>query len=176
MTEQKMKQVVYYYDEEVGNFCYGGGNPMRPHRARMVFSLLKHYGLLKHVSLHRPIPRTFDELTAFHADGKGWAVWSSTRTVAGLTGAHAKHLLGPWQTPRGWLCDLTFCCNMHTDYIEFLRTVTPNNAEEYQNQLRRFNMGMIGDVDCPVFDGCYDFCAVSVWLCHLLAHARLPEM
>jgi len=85
---------------------------MRPHRARMVFSLLKSYGLLKHVSLHRPTPRSFEQLTEFHAD----------------------------------------------DYIDFLRTVTPNNAEDHMNQLRRFNMGQIGDVDCPVFDGVYEFC------------------
>lgn len=61
----------YFYDEEIGNFCYGGGNPMRPHRARMVYSLLNGYGLSKGMKIHRPEPRSFDQLTEFHADGEG---------------------------------------------------------------------------------------------------------
>lgn len=50
------------------------------------------------------------------------------------------------------------------DYIDFLRVVTPGTAEESLNQLRRFNMGQIGDVDCPVFEGVYEYCQVSLWL------------
>lgn len=46
------------------------------------------------------------------------------------------------------------------DYIDFLRSVTPGNAEDHLNQLRRFNMGQVGDVDCPVFDGVYEYCQV----------------
>ena len=30
----KDRQVAYLYDEEIGNYSYGGGNPMRPHRWR----------------------------------------------------------------------------------------------------------------------------------------------
>ncbi|GBG32289.1 Histone deacetylase [Hondaea fermentalgiana] len=42
----------------------------------------------------------------------------------------------------------------HTDdYINFLRTVTPDNMDQYVRQLQRFN---VGD-DCPVFDGMFDF-------------------
>ncbi len=71
MAVAKQERVVsYFYDEEIGNFCYGGGNPMRPHRARMVYSLLKSYGLAKNMMVHRPEPRSFDELTEFHADGE----------------------------------------------------------------------------------------------------------
>ena len=64
----------------------------------------------------------------------------------------------PWEA-RKWTAmgDLGL---VRADYIEFLRAVTPNNAEDNMNQLRRFNMGQIGDVDCPVFDGLYDYCAV----------------
>ena len=29
-------------------------------------------------------------------------------------------------------------------------------------QMRRFNMGAVGEADCPVFDGLFDYCAV----CH----------
>ncbi|KAL6764497.1 hypothetical protein V8C86DRAFT_2471108 [Haematococcus lacustris] len=114
MSTASSRTVAYFYDEEIGNFCYGGGNPMRPHRARLVYSLLKSYGLTKSMLVHRPEPRSFEQLTEFHAD----------------------------------------------DYIDFLRVVTPNNAEDHMNQLRRFNMGQIGDVDCPVFDGVYEYCQI----------------
>ncbi len=70
MANAKKDRVVsYFYHEEIGNFCYGGGNPMRPHRARLVFSLLKTYGLTQNMSIHRPAPRSFEQLTEFHADG-----------------------------------------------------------------------------------------------------------
>ncbi len=46
------------------------------------------------------------------------------------------------------------------DYIDFLKNVTPGNVEDHLNQLKRFNMGQIGDVDCPVFDGVYEYCQV----------------
>ena len=46
------------------------GNPMRPHRARLVYSLVNSYGLGKQMSVYRPEPRSFDQLTEFHADGE----------------------------------------------------------------------------------------------------------
>ncbi|KAG2437411.1 hypothetical protein HXX76_006063 [Chlamydomonas incerta] len=106
------KVVAYFYDEEIGNYCYGGGNPMRPHRARMCYSLVDSYGLTKKMAVQRPRPREFEELTDFHAD----------------------------------------------DYINFLRGVTPNTVDENMMQLRRFNMGIAGEADCPVFDGLYEYC------------------
>lgn len=42
---------------------------MRPHRARLVYSLVNSYGLGKQMSVYRPEPRSFDQLTEFHADG-----------------------------------------------------------------------------------------------------------
>ncbi|KAG2453086.1 hypothetical protein HYH02_002418 [Chlamydomonas schloesseri] len=44
------------------------------------------------------------------------------------------------------------------DYINFLRGVTPNTVDENMMQLRRFNMGIAGEADCPVFDGLYEYC------------------
>ncbi|KAK1860221.1 hypothetical protein I4F81_002810 [Pyropia yezoensis] len=49
----------------------------------------------------------------------------------------------------------------HTDdYISFLRTVTPDNASEHARALARYNVGRTAD-DCPLFDGLYDFCALT---------------
>ncbi|GIL69817.1 hypothetical protein Vretifemale_631 [Volvox reticuliferus] len=108
------KVVAYFYDDDIGNYCYGGGNPMRPHRARMCYTLVDSYGLTKKMMVQRPRPREFEELTQFHAD----------------------------------------------DYINFLRGVTPNTVDENMTQLRRFNMGIAGEADCPVFDGLYEYCQV----------------
>ncbi|TPX37298.1 hypothetical protein SeMB42_g00223 [Synchytrium endobioticum] len=41
------------------------------------------------------------------------------------------------------------------DYVEFLKRVTPDNVNNFQKFLTRFNVGV---EDCPVFDGMYDFC------------------
>ncbi|KAL0095283.1 hypothetical protein F4703DRAFT_1823465 [Phycomyces blakesleeanus] len=40
------------------------------------------------------------------------------------------------------------------DYVDFLKRVTPDNAEQFESLFQRFN---VGD-DCPIFDGIYDFC------------------
>ncbi len=70
MTQPKERVVAYFYDEEIGNYSFGGGNPMRPHRARMVYSLLNSYGVTPNLIVHRPEARTFEELTEYHADGE----------------------------------------------------------------------------------------------------------
>ncbi|KAK9836982.1 hypothetical protein WJX81_004308 [Elliptochloris bilobata] len=110
----KDKTVGYFYDEELTNFNYGGGNPMRPHRVRLTHSLVKNYGLNKRLLVHRPQPHNDEELEMFHAD----------------------------------------------DYVTFLKNVTPDNQDEYMTQMRRFNLGPVGEADCPVFDGMFEYCAV----------------
>jgi hypothetical protein len=66
----------------------------------------------------------------------------------------------------GWTCPTI------TEYIQFLKTVTPDNQDEYMNQLRRFNMGVAGESDCPVFDGMYEFCQVGGGRAPLLRLAK----
>lgn len=65
----KGKTVAYLYDEELGNYSYGGGNPMRPHRVRLTHSLVENYGLGSRMIQHRPTWQTQDEISQFHADG-----------------------------------------------------------------------------------------------------------
>ena len=67
---QAPKTVAYYYDQEVGNVNYGGGNPMRPHRVRLTHTLVETYGLSKNLLVHRPQHCTEGELASFHADGE----------------------------------------------------------------------------------------------------------
>lgn len=37
--------MAYYYDPELGNYYYGQGHPMKPHRIRVAHDLILHYGL-----------------------------------------------------------------------------------------------------------------------------------
>lgn len=54
------------------------------------------------------------------------------------------------------------------DYVDFLNCVTPDNQDEYILQMRRFNLGPVGEADCPVFDGMFDYCAVCAQLLQCL--------
>jgi histone deacetylase 1/2 len=105
------RKVCYFYEPEIGNYYYGPGHPMKPHRIRMTHNLILNYGLYKKMFIYRPARTTPREMTKFHTD----------------------------------------------DYINFLRTVTPDNMNEFAKQLARFNVGE----DCPVFDGMFQFCQIT---------------
>ena len=45
--------------------------------------------------------------------------------------------------------------------MDFLHSVTPDNQDEFLLQMRRFNLGPVGEADCPVFDGMFEYCAVG---------------
>lgn len=48
------------------------------------------------------------------------------------------------------------------EYVNFLSCVTPDNQDEYMAQMRRFNLGVLGEADCPVFDGLFEYCQVGI--------------
>ncbi|XP_044507442.1 histone deacetylase 19-like isoform X3 [Mangifera indica] len=62
------RKVCYFYDPEVGNYYYGQGHPMKPHRIRMTHALLAHYGLLQRMQVLKPFPARDRDLCRFHAD------------------------------------------------------------------------------------------------------------
>lgn len=111
MTTPPKKKVAYYYDADIGNYYYGQGHPMKPHRIRMAHNLILNYGLYRKMEIYRPHKANADEMTKYHSD----------------------------------------------DYIKFLRSIRPDNVQEYNKQMQRFNVGE----DCPVFDGLYEFCQLS---------------
>ena len=49
-------KISYFYDPDVGNFYYGQGHPMKPHRVRMTHNLLLHYGIYKEMEVSRRQP------------------------------------------------------------------------------------------------------------------------
>lgn len=56
--------------------------------------------------------------------------------------------------PRATVLDLT---RFHSpEYVQFLKRVSPANAEQYESLFNKFNIGE----DCPVFDGILEFCSL----------------
>jgi histone deacetylase 1/2 len=45
-------RVCYFYDNDIGNYYYGQGHPMKPHRIRMAHNLLLNYGLYKKMEIY----------------------------------------------------------------------------------------------------------------------------
>ncbi|EDK41918.1 histone deacetylase RPD3 [Lodderomyces elongisporus NRRL YB-4239] len=62
------RRVAYFYDQDVGNYFYGTGHCMKPHRIRMTHSLIMNYELYKKMEIYRAEPATNLELTQFHSD------------------------------------------------------------------------------------------------------------
>eukprot|EP00051_Salpingoeca_urceolata_P005905 m.78636 g.78636 ORF g.78636 m.78636 type:complete len:582 (-) comp14592_c0_seq3:190-1935(-) len=104
-------KVCYYYDGDVGNYYYGPGHPMKPHRIRMTHNLLLNYGLYSKMEIYRPHRASFEDMSKYHSD----------------------------------------------EYLNFLKTIRPDNVAEKSRSMARFNVGE----DCPVFDGLYEFCSLS---------------
>ncbi|VDN00931.1 unnamed protein product [Thelazia callipaeda] len=59
-------KVAYYYDGDVGNYYYGVGHPMKPHRIRMTHNLILNYGLYRR--MQRPYTASFEEMTQYHSN------------------------------------------------------------------------------------------------------------
>lgn len=67
-TQHGKKRVCYYYDGDIGNYYYGQGHPMKPHRIRMTHNLILNYGLYRKMEIYRPHKATQEEMTKFHSD------------------------------------------------------------------------------------------------------------
>jgi len=62
------KNISYFYDGDIGNYYYGQGHPMKPHRIKMTHNLLLNYNLYKHMEVYRPHPANEAEMSKFHSD------------------------------------------------------------------------------------------------------------
>ncbi|XP_064382528.1 histone deacetylase 1-like [Halichondria panicea] len=62
------RHVCYYYDGDIGNYYYGQGHPMKPHRIRMTHNLLLNYGLYRKMEIYRPNAAAQEEMTRYHSD------------------------------------------------------------------------------------------------------------
>ncbi|RHZ55980.1 hypothetical protein Glove_408g12 [Diversispora epigaea] len=62
------RRVSYFYDEDIGNYTYGQGHPMKPHRMRMTHDLVVNYNLFKKMEVLTPHRASFRQMTRFHTD------------------------------------------------------------------------------------------------------------
>ena len=60
-------RVAYFYDEEIGNFYYDPGHPMKPVRVRMTHDLVLAYGLHSHLQVFQPRRASAIEMMRFHS-------------------------------------------------------------------------------------------------------------
>ena len=59
------KKVVYFYDPDVGNFHYGPGHPMKPHRLSVTHALVLNYGLHKKMQVFTNLSMVLARLYEF---------------------------------------------------------------------------------------------------------------
>uniref|UniRef100_A0A7S3R8B8 Histone deacetylase n=2 Tax=Dunaliella tertiolecta TaxID=3047 RepID=A0A7S3R8B8_DUNTE len=111
MDSSGKRKVAYFYEPEIGNYYYGHGHPMKPHRVRMAHALIVRYGLYRHLEVFRPVRATEKAMSAFHAP----------------------------------------------DYIDFLKNVTPDNQEDFAQQMRQYAIAS----DCPIFDRMFEYCQMN---------------
>ncbi|PLW49325.1 hypothetical protein PCASD_02668 [Puccinia coronata f. sp. avenae] len=65
---ESKKRICYFFDSDIGNYHYGPGHPMKPHRIRMTHALVMNYGLYKKMEIFRAKPATRKEMAQFHTD------------------------------------------------------------------------------------------------------------
>lgn len=63
---RQRRKVSYFYDSSLGNYHYGFGHPMKPHRVRMTHDLIVTYGLYKYCDVFRPELLNKEDLIKFH--------------------------------------------------------------------------------------------------------------
>ncbi|KAJ4960480.1 hypothetical protein NE237_020390 [Protea cynaroides] len=64
----KKRRVSYFYEPSIGDYYYGQGHPMKPHRIRMAHNLIVHYSLHRLMEVNRPFPAGVHDIRRFHSD------------------------------------------------------------------------------------------------------------
>ncbi|XP_027329893.1 histone deacetylase 6-like [Abrus precatorius] len=67
-TDAKKRRVTYFYEPSIGDYYYGQGHPMKPHRIRMAHNLIVHYALHRRMQINRPFPAEVADIRRFHSD------------------------------------------------------------------------------------------------------------
>ncbi|XP_038685256.1 histone deacetylase 6-like isoform X2 [Tripterygium wilfordii] len=62
------RRVTYFYEPSIGDYYYGQGHPMKPHRIRMAHNLIVHYSLHRRMEINRPFPAGANDIRRFHTD------------------------------------------------------------------------------------------------------------
>ncbi|GFP90758.1 histone deacetylase 6 [Phtheirospermum japonicum] len=65
--DARKRRVTYFYEPTIGDYYYGQGHPMKPHRIRMAHSLIIHYNLHQRMEICSPFPAEPDDIRRFHS-------------------------------------------------------------------------------------------------------------
>ncbi|KIR97980.1 histone deacetylase 1/2 [Cryptococcus deuterogattii 2001/935-1] len=142
------RRVAYYYDHDVGNYHFGLGHPMKPHRIRMTHNLVVNYGLADD-------PETMEDEGRRKVNAQMGMENDEARWVnAELRGSRGKRMQ-IFRPRRATKTDMT---RFHTDeYIELLESVLPENVDALTGNGSR---GLTGS-DCPAVEGIFEFSSIS---------------
>ncbi|OXB37819.1 histone deacetylase 1/2 [Cryptococcus neoformans] len=155
------RRVAYYYDQDVGNYNYYLGHPMKPHRIRMAHNLIVNYGMCDEEGQeHGPAEvwgegkRAMNDEIAQNWGGGNMGEAEVKWEKAALRGSRSK-MMQVFKPRRATKEEMT---RFHTDeYIDLLEAVTPETADALTGGGTRC---LIGE-DCPAFDGLFEFCTIS---------------
>ncbi|KAF5196851.1 Histone deacetylase [Thalictrum thalictroides] len=64
----RKRRVAYFYEPSIGDYYYGQGHPMKPHRIRMAHNLIIHYNLHHLLEIYTPFPASPIDIQKFHSD------------------------------------------------------------------------------------------------------------
>ncbi|KAI0529473.1 hypothetical protein KFK09_002023 [Dendrobium nobile] len=131
--DARKRRVSYFYEPSIGDYYYGQGHPMKPHRIRMAHNLVVHYRLHHLMEVCRPYPASAADIRRFHSEDYVDFLASITPQFLAASAA-------------------TFGASVADDG----NSVHPFESSS-SRQLRRFNVGE----DCPVFEGLFEFCQAS---------------
>ncbi|CAI9754643.1 unnamed protein product [Fraxinus pennsylvanica] len=65
--DARKRRVSYFYEPTIGDYYYGQGHPMKPHRIRMAHNLIVHYSLYRRMEISRPFPAGPEDIRRFHS-------------------------------------------------------------------------------------------------------------
>ncbi|XP_072968762.1 histone deacetylase 6 [Typha angustifolia] len=66
--DARRRRVSYFYEPSIGDYYYGQGHPMKPHRIRMAHNLVVHYSLHRLMEISRPFPASAADIRRFHSE------------------------------------------------------------------------------------------------------------
>ncbi|CAH9104445.1 unnamed protein product [Cuscuta europaea] len=90
-TDAQKRRVSYFYEPTIGDYYYGQGHPMKPHRIRMAHNLVVHYSLHRRMEISRPFPADASDIRRFHStDYVDFLASVSPESLHDHT--HARHL------------------------------------------------------------------------------------
>ncbi|MCD9645618.1 Histone deacetylase 6 [Datura stramonium] len=66
-TDATKRRVTYFFDPYIGDYYYGQGHPMKPHRIRIAHNLVCHYYLHQKMEIVQPFPASAEDIGLFHS-------------------------------------------------------------------------------------------------------------